>query len=105
VRPPDRRDAIRALNYGFARPRFDDAEELSGLTARLVPEHNVNVWLRKDCASGFNAAFGTCYLGSQFVNDSNTVTLDAYTIFSGAIGYHANRLVVVAERRPTHCCR
>ena len=59
------------LNYGFARPRFDDAEDLTGLTPRFVPKHNVNVWLRKDWASGFNASFGARYLGSQFVNDSN----------------------------------
>ena len=25
------------FNYGFARPRFDDAEELTGKTPRFVP--------------------------------------------------------------------
>ena len=44
------------LNYGFARPRFDDADDLTGKTPRFVPRHNVNVWLRKDWASGFNAS-------------------------------------------------
>ena len=40
---------------------------------------------------GFNAAFGVRYVGEQFVNDSNTVQLDDYTIFSGAIGYRTDR--------------
>jgi iron complex outermembrane recepter protein len=79
------------FNYGYARPRFDDAEELTGLTPRFVPRHNVNVWLRKDWASGFNAGFGARYLGEQFVNDDNSVKLDGYAIVSGAVGYRTNR--------------
>jgi iron complex outermembrane receptor protein len=79
------------FNYGYARPRFDDAEELTGLTPRFVPRHNLNVWVRKDWASGFNAGFGARYLGEQFVNDDNSVKLDGYTIASGAVGYRADR--------------
>ena len=51
----------------------------------------MNVWLRKDWASGFNASFGVRYLGSQFVNDSNSVPLESYTLASGAVGYNADR--------------
>jgi iron complex outermembrane receptor protein len=79
------------FNYGFARPRFDDAEELTGLQPRFVPENNVNLWLRKDWVIGLNAAFGARYLGSQFVNDSNTTEIEGYTIFSAAVGYRADR--------------
>ena len=55
------------FDYGFARPRFDDADELTGLMPRLVPKHTANVWLRKDWASGLNASIGARYLGYQFV--------------------------------------
>jgi iron complex outermembrane receptor protein len=79
------------LNYGFARPRYNDAEDLTGRTPRFVPRHNVNVWLRKDWASGFNASLGARYLGSQFVNDDNSARLDSNTIVSGSIGYYSGR--------------
>ena len=79
------------FNYGFATPRYDDAEELSGLRPIFVPRNLLNLWVRKDFTRGFNAAFGARYVGEQFVNDSNTANLDAYTIFSGAIGYRTDR--------------
>jgi outer membrane receptor protein involved in Fe transport len=79
------------FNYGFARPRFDDADELTGLLPRYVPEHTANAWLRKDWASGLNAAFGARYVGQQFADDSNSVRLAGYAIFSGAVGYRTDR--------------
>ena len=78
------------FNYGFAEPRFEDADDLNGLMPRFVPKHTVNAWLRKDFASGFNAAFGARYVGEQFVNTANTTRLDGYTIFAGAIGYRTS---------------
>jgi TonB-dependent siderophore receptor len=83
--------AYLIFNYGFSTPRYDDAEELSGLRPRFVPRNLVNLWVRKDFQRGFNAAFGARFVGEQFVNDSNSVHLDAYTIFSGAIGYRTDR--------------
>ena len=68
-----------------------DADDLTGKTPRFVPKHNVNLWLRKDWASGFNASIGARYLGDQFVDDDNTEPLDGYTIVSGAVGYRADR--------------
>ena len=47
------------------RAPLDDAEELTGMTPRFVPRHNVNVWRRKDWQSGFNAGFGVRYLGER----------------------------------------
>lgn len=58
---------------------------------RFVPRHNVNMWVRKDFASGFHGAFGVRHLGEQFGNNTNTIVLDAYTLASGAIGYHARQ--------------
>jgi iron complex outermembrane receptor protein len=79
------------LNYGFAQPRFEDAEELTGLMPRYVPKHNLNAWLRKDWQSGFNVSIGGRYLGSQFVNNTNTESLGGYMIASGAVGFRAER--------------
>lgn len=79
------------FNYGFARPRFEEADDLTGLRPRYVPKHTANLWLRKDWASGFNAALGARYLGDQFADNDNTVTLDGYTIYSAAAGYRAGR--------------
>jgi iron complex outermembrane receptor protein len=80
------------FNYGFTQPKFEDAgSSLSGMVPRFVPKHLTNLWLRKDFSSGFNAAFGIRHVGEQFVNDDNSVALDPYTIFSGAIGYRTNR--------------
>jgi TonB-dependent siderophore receptor len=79
------------FNYGFSTPRYDDADELSGLRPIFVPRNLLNLWVRKDFKRGFNAAFGARYVGEQFVNDSNTAHLDAYTIFSGAFGYRTDR--------------
>ena len=79
------------LNYGFTQPRFEDAEALTGLMPRYVPKHNANAWLRKDFESGFNASIGARYLGQQFVNNENTSRLGGYTMFSGAVGFRAER--------------
>ena len=80
------------FNYGFTQPRFEDAgSALSGKAPRFVPKHLSNLWVRKDFSSGFNAAFGIRHVGEQFVNDSNSVALDPYTIFSGALGYRTNQ--------------
>jgi len=79
------------FNYGYASARFEDAEVRTGKSPRFAPEHTVNAWLRKDFASGFNGAFGARYVGEQFTNDSNSLVLDSYAIFSGAVGYRTNR--------------
>jgi iron complex outermembrane receptor protein len=79
------------LNYGFARSRFTDADDLTGMTPRFVPRHNLNLWLRRDWSSGFNASIGARYLGEQFVDDTNGVQIAGYTLVSGAVGYRANR--------------
>lgn len=79
------------LNYGFAQPRFEDAEDLTGLMPRYVPKHNVNAWIRKDWRSGFNVSVGGRYLGSQFVDDSNSNLLGGYMLASGAVGYRAEQ--------------
>jgi iron complex outermembrane receptor protein len=81
------------FNYGFTRPRFEDADDvgLTGLMPRYVPEHTANAWLRKDFESGFNASIGARYVGSQFANDSNTTRLGGYTLLSGAVGYRTER--------------
>jgi len=81
------------LNYGYTQPRFEDADDLdlTGNTPRFVPKHNANAWLRKDWQSGFNASFGVRYLSAQFLNNSNTLRTGGYTIFSGAVGFRAER--------------
>lgn len=81
------------LNYGFTQPRFEDADDegLTGFMPRYVPKHTANVWIRKDWDSGFNASVGARYLGAQFADNTNTIRLGGYTVFSGAIGYRAER--------------
>jgi len=79
------------LNYGFSTPRFEDADDLTGNVPRFVPRHNVNLWLRKDWAGGFNAAFGVRSLTEQFGDNENTQVVDGYTIVSGAVGYRTPR--------------
>ena len=79
------------FNYGFSTPRFEDADSLTGNVPRYVPRHITNAWLRKDWASGFNAAIGGRYVGKQFVNDSNSSVLGGFTVFSGAVGFRAER--------------
>jgi outer membrane receptor protein involved in Fe transport len=79
------------LNYGFAQPRFEEAEALTGLMPRFVPKHNANAWLRKVWASGFNVSIGARYLGRQFVNNTNTARLGGYTLLAGAVDFHAER--------------
>jgi iron complex outermembrane receptor protein len=81
------------LNYGFTQAHFSDADDegLTGRTPRYVPKHTANAWLRKDWESGFNAAIGARYIGAQFANNSNTTRLGGYTVFSGAVGYRAER--------------
>ena len=80
------------FNYGFAAPRFNDpGQARHDGVPRFVPRHNVNLWIRKDFANGFHGAFGVRHLGEQFGNDTNTVVLEAYTLASGAIGFHARQ--------------
>ena len=46
------------FNYGFTTPRFDDAEELSGLRPRFVPKQPAEPVGAQGFQRGFNAAFG-----------------------------------------------
>ena len=62
------------FNYGFA------VAALRGRRARWTARRRAScrsttstLWLRKDFAGGFNAAFGVRYLGEQFVNNTNTL--------------------------------
>jgi iron complex outermembrane receptor protein len=78
------------FNYGLSTPRFEGGT-LDGNVPRFVPKHNVNAWLRKDWAGGFNAAFGLRYLAEQFGDNANQQRLDGYTIAAGAVGYRTPR--------------
>jgi len=82
------------MNYGYTQPQFTDADDLglTGFLPRYVPKHTTKVWLRKDFASGFNASIGTRYVGPQFATTDNTTRIGGYTVFSGAVGYRAERL-------------
>ena len=82
--------AYLVFNYGLATPKFTDGT-LDGKIPRFAPKHNVNLWLRKDFARGFNAGFGLRYLAEQYGDNGNTQLLDDYTIFSGAVGYRTPR--------------
>jgi outer membrane receptor protein involved in Fe transport len=79
------------FNYGSARGRFDDAEELTGLVPKYVPAHTANLWVRKDWPNGWNGAIGLRAIGGQFADDSNTTRLDAYGIVALAAGYRTGR--------------
>jgi outer membrane receptor protein involved in Fe transport len=79
------------FNYGLSTPVFEDADDLTGLVPRFVPKHLVNAWLRKDWNSGIHAAFGARHVGDQFGNNANTLELEGYTTFSGAVGYRTSR--------------
>ena len=82
--------AYLVFNYGLATPKFEEGV-LAGNTPRFVPKHNVNLWLRKDFASGINAGFGLRYLAEQYGDNENEQLVDGYTIFSGAVGYRTPR--------------
>ncbi|MGE0394742.1 MAG: TonB-dependent receptor, partial [Vicinamibacterales bacterium] len=79
------------VNYGFAAPTFTDFGANTGNTAQFVPRHNLNVWIRKDWASGFNVAGGGRRVGEQFANNANTATLDGYGTVAAAAGYRTAR--------------
>lgn len=79
------------FNYGYSAPVFRGTPSVDGRTPRFVPGHLVNAWLRKDWRSGVNASFGARHVGEQYVNDSNTRQLDAYTTFTGAVGFGTAR--------------
>lgn len=79
------------FNYGLSAPVFSGDPSLDGFVPRFVPKHLVNAWLRKDWKAGLNAAFGLRGVSRQFANNTNTLELDGYTTFSGAVGYRSSR--------------
>jgi outer membrane receptor protein involved in Fe transport len=79
------------FNYGFSSPVYSDAGALTDRVPRFVPKHIVNAWLRKDWDFGFNAAIGARHLSEQFVNDTNSRELEAYTIVGAAAGFRTPR--------------
>jgi iron complex outermembrane receptor protein len=79
------------FNYGLTKPRFENADDLSGLVPRYVPRHTANIWVRKDWSSGLNGAFGLRIVGSQFADDANARRLDGYSIASAAVGHRSGR--------------
>lgn len=74
-------------NYGYSSPKFRDFEPFTGKVPRYVQKHATNAWLRKDWESGVFVSAGMRYLGPQFANNSNTIRLGGFTVFSGAAGY------------------
>ena len=78
--------------YGFAQANIEDPGNALDLRfPRYVPKHTGNAWLRKEWRSGFNAALGIRYVGTQFANDANTLRIGGYNTLSGAVGYRAER--------------
>ena len=80
------------FNYGFARPRFDDAEELTGLTPRFVPKHNVERVAAEGLGVGLERGLRRpVSSGRSSPTTATTLQLDGYTIVSGAVGYRTDR--------------
>ena len=78
--------------YGYADARYEDpGRSLDGKTARYVPKHTANAWLRKEWKSGFNAAIGTRYIGAQFATNANDVRIGGWNTLSGAVGLRRDR--------------
>jgi iron complex outermembrane receptor protein len=81
------------LNYGYADPRFEEADDLglTGKVPRFAQKHAVNAWIRKEWELGLNASIGMRYMGPQWINNTNTTRLGGFTVFSGAVGYATDR--------------
>ncbi len=79
-------------NYGYTLPRFDrffisnGAVDLSGFRPRFTQRHAANAWVTRNWRAGAFASAGMRYLSSMFTNNSNTVRLGGFTVFSGAAG-------------------
>jgi len=78
-------------NYGYAFSRFDNyvegGDDLSGYRPRYTPAHTGNLWLTKFWKSGFTASAGMRYVGPVFTNNTDSIRLGGWTMFSGAVSY------------------
>lgn len=84
-----------AASYGFAQPLYDDFRTTAGVNLKgrflqYAPRHTSKVWLTKRWKAGddlgLTSSIGMRYMGSEFLNQLNTVRVGGYTVFSGALG-------------------
>lgn len=77
--------------YSYHDSRFVDFEPFSGNRINAVPHDLASVGLIYSTASGFNANVVAKYVGSRLLDEENTVSAGAYTIWSAGAGYRMGR--------------
>lgn len=58
-----------------------------GNTSPLIPKNSGNIWLKRDCGSGFYVAGGARYGGERYTSLTNVVSLGSYTTAQLSGGY------------------
>ncbi|MCH2081277.1 MAG: TonB-dependent receptor [Saprospiraceae bacterium] len=92
------------LNYAFAKHwlarasytysdfKFNDFDRFDGNRLPGIPQHMGFVALRYQKLKGFYGSIQTRFVGELFVNNSNEVTDDAYTIVNLRLGYRFRKV-------------
>ncbi len=85
------------LGYGFTDATFLDyftnqGANLSGKTPRRAPDHTVTMSSTYDWANGLTVAGGARIVSGQFINDTNTVGFNGYTVLDAGISYRRGPL-------------
>lgn len=81
------------LSYAMqdAKITSTTAAAVKGRKVDLVPKHTIALWNKYDFTKKFAAGLGAIYQSSQYAGVDNSVKLDGYTRYDGALYYKVNK--------------
>lgn len=82
-------------SYGLADAKYirflSGAANLAGRVPPFVPRHTASVWTTYEVGRGWSLAAGSRLHTRSFPSFFNTFSLGGYTVYDGAVMYHARR--------------
>ena len=83
------------INVAVLEAKYDELIESGGISRAGkipidVPEKLANAWVYYDYQD-WQFALGARYVGKRYVNNANSVTMDAYTIIDSTIAWHYSK--------------
>lgn len=77
-------------NAAIVDAEYDDYAEFTGNTPFSVPEELANLWASWQFVTDWRARAGLRYVGSRYLDQSNTTELPSYTVIDAAVDWAVN---------------
>jgi iron complex outermembrane recepter protein len=87
--------------YGYALPRYDSyktsatGQNLAGEILEYAPRHTSKIWITRSWriaeGTSLTSSVGMRYMGAEYENNTDTIFVGGYTVFSGSVGLHRRK--------------